>query len=131
MSGTKNRSGGNRTIGRDGTAKDAGPLKPSELRTEVSAKWDQLMLQLPQHALRGIDVHELKLLAECLVLADNLADAMLANPTDHSTARLFLNVTDRVHRLSAAFGLNPADRRRLDLQADEERLFQEFDICAG
>ncbi len=120
MAGTA-RSGGNRTNGNDKTPQDGGPRKP-DLPQAVAAKWDELLPQLAQHALRQVDVHELKLLAEVLVMADNLAAAMLADPADHRTGRLYLNTLDRVHRLSASFGLNPADRMRLQLKPDDQEI---------
>jgi hypothetical protein len=115
MTGSAGRSGGDRkTVGVDTTPEDSGPTKPN-LPPKVSTKWDQLIEQLPKKSLRKIDCHELKLLAELLTMADQLSSAAIEDPTDHQTGRLFLNVCDRVHRLSASFGLNPGDRKRLSL----------------
>lgn len=120
MTGSAGRSGGDRkTIGVDTTPEDSGPTKP-KLPPNVAKKWDQLIEQLPKKSLRKIDCHELKLLAELLTMADQLSSAAIDNPTDHQTGRLFLNVCDRVHRLSASFGLNPGDRKRLSLETDED-----------
>ncbi len=94
-------------------------MKP-KLPKAVSQKWDQLIDQLPGKSLRKIDCHELKLLAELLTMADSLSKAAISNPKDHQTGRIFLNVCDRVHRLSASFGLNPSDRKRLGLEANED-----------
>jgi hypothetical protein len=101
-------------MGVDHSEADGGPSKP-ELPEAVAAKWDQLVDQLPKNSLRRIDEHELKLLAELLVMADNLSKVTLADPGDHQSGRLFLNVTDRIHRLSASFGLNPGDRKKLSI----------------
>ena len=46
-------------------------------------------------------------------MSDGLAEACRRDPSDHKTARVYLNVVGQVHRLSAAFGLNPGDRKRL------------------
>jgi hypothetical protein len=120
MTGTIGRSGGKRTLGYDSTPQDTGPEKP-DLPMAVTEKWDQLIEQLPKKSLRKIDCHELKLLSELLVMADNLSAAMLTDPADHKTGRLFLNTTDRIHRLSGSFGLNPGDRKRLDFPPDHEK----------
>lgn len=119
MVGISGRSGGNRAVGSDHTDEDSGPIKP-ELPEAVSQKWDQLIGQLPKPALRRIDCHELKLLSELLVMADGLSKEALQNPADHKTGRLFLNVADRIHKLSAVFGLNPGDRKRLNLKTQED-----------
>lgn len=119
MVGAQMRSGGNRAVGADQAEEDSGPIKP-ELPQAVSRKWDQLIAQLPMPALRRIDCHELKLLCELLVMADGLSKEALQNPADHKTGRLFLNTLDRIHKLSAVFGLNTGDRKRLDLKTQED-----------
>ena len=119
MAGTKGRSGGNRSFDQDTTQKDGGPVKPI-LDKNVSIKWDQLLEQLPKKSLRKIDQHELKLLAELLAFADKLSDAIRKDPNDHKSGRLFLNTCDRIHRMSASFGLNPGDRKRLSLEAESQ-----------
>lgn len=128
MTGSAGRSGGDRkTIGLDTTPQDSGPAKP-KLPAKVAKKWDLLIEQLPKKSLRKIDCHELKLLSELLAIADSLSTAALHDPTDHQTSRLFLNVCDRIHRLSASFGLNPGDRKRLSLETEEftEDAFQRW-----
>lgn len=113
MVGVSGRSGGNHgNNGSEMTADDGGPLKPA-LPAAVGAKWDELIGQLPAGSLRRIDVHELRILAELLTMSDGLAEACRRDPSDHKTARVFLNTIGQVHRLSAAFGLNPGDRKRL------------------
>jgi hypothetical protein len=120
MTGSAGRSGGDRkTVGVDTTPEDSGPTKPN-LPPKVATKWDQLIEQLPKKSLRKIDCHELKLLAELLSLSDELAKTTLEDPKDHKSARLFLNVADRIHRFSASFGLNPGDRKRLAISPVEE-----------
>ena len=120
MAGSISRSGGDRkSIGVDSTPKDTGPKKPL-LPTEVSQKWDQLIEQLPAKSLRRIDGFELKLLSELLAMADQLAKVTHEDPADHRSAKLFLNVADRIHRMSAAFGLTPSDRKRLSFDVGEE-----------
>ena len=126
MAGTAGRSGRHGSQGRDTTPEDFGPEKP-KLPDAVAGKWDQLLDQLPKKSLRRIDCHELKLLSELLVMADNLSAVMLADPSDHKTGRLFLNTTDRIHRLSASFGLNPGDRKRLDLRTGQDEEDNPFD----
>lgn len=125
MVGIGGRSGGDRSLGEDSSIEDGLPKKP-KLSAKVSKKWDQLLEQLPQKALRKIDAHELKLLAELLAHSDSLAEVIRKDPGDHASGRLFLNYCDRIHRLSASFGLNPGDRKRLSLavQAEEDDPFQ-------
>ncbi|MBM3968054.1 MAG: hypothetical protein FJ308_23805 [Planctomycetes bacterium] len=118
MGGTS-RSGGNRVLGIDSSEPDGLPSKP-KMPAKVGKKWDQLLSELPKPALRRIDQHELKILCELLVHSDSLAEVMRKDPLDHATGRLYLNVADRIHRLSAAFGLSPADRKRLALSTESE-----------
>lgn len=113
MTGTLGRSGGNhRSDGFEITVDDGGPERPV-LPDAVGLKWDSLISQLPAGSLRRIDAHELRILSELLSMSDGLAEACRQDPRDHKTARVYLNVVGQVHRLSAAFGLNPGDRKRL------------------
>lgn len=113
MVGVSGRCGGDRlSEGVDRTADDGGPKKPS-LPDAVGKKWDDLIEQLPAGSLRRIDAHELRILAELLSMSDSLAEACRLDPSDHRAGRLYLNVVGQVHRLSASFGLNPGDRKRL------------------
>lgn len=118
MVGTS-RSGGRNTFSVDKTAPDGGPVRP-DMPKEVGVKWDEVISQLPSAILRKCDVHELLTLARLLAHADKVAAAMDADPADHKTARIFLNIADRIHKLSASFGLTPADRKRLSLETEEE-----------
>lgn len=118
MVGVPGRSGGDRLgVGVDRTTDDGGPKKPP-LPDGVGKKWDELIEQLPAGSLRKIDCHELKILAELLAMADSLAEVARLDPGDHRTARVYLNVVAQVHRLSASFGLNPGDRKRLSLDPE-------------
>ncbi len=122
MVGIPGRSGGDRwNEGVDRTVDDDGPLKPS-LPDAVGKKWDELMEQLPAGSLRKIDGHELKILSELLAMSDGLAESCRLDPSDHRAARVYLNTVAQVHRLSASFGMNPGDRKRLAIApaVDEE-----------
>ena len=120
MVGIPGRSGGDRwNDGVDRTADDGGPRKP-DLPDSVGRKWDELVEQLPAGSLRKIDSHELRILSELLAMSDSLAEACRRNPSDHKTARVYLNTVAQVHRLSAAFGLNPGDRKRLAIAPVQE-----------
>lgn len=120
MVGIPGRSGGNRKdTGAEMTKPDGGPVKPS-LPKNVGAKWDELVSQLPLGTLRRIDGHELKILSELLVMADSLTKKIQEDPSDHKSSRVFLNVVAQIHRLSASFGLNPGDRKRLALAPEQE-----------
>ena len=49
-----------------------------------------------------------------------------ANPSDHKSRSLRLRVSQQVARLSAQFGLSPADRKRLNF--DPPEVEDEFSI---
>ena len=120
MVGISGRSGGDRNgDGCDRTKPDGGPKKPA-LSESVGAKWDDLVSQMPSGTLRRIDGHELKILSELLVMADCLTQTIQQDPSDHKSSRVFLNVVGQIHRLSASFGLNPSDRKRLGLAQEQE-----------
>ena len=118
MAGTS-RSGRNGSLATDKTAPDGGPVRP-DMPKDVGQKYDEVVSQLPAAILRRCDVHELLTLARLLAQSDKVADAMASDPLDHKTGRAFLNIVDRIHKLSAAFGLTPADRKRLSLETEEE-----------
>jgi hypothetical protein len=86
----------------------------------VAGKWEQLLPQLHQPSLRAVDVHELTTLCELLVCKERLSIAMLSDPLDTRIGNQYLKTVDRIHKLSASFGLNPADRKRLDQQAEPQ-----------
>ena len=120
MVGVAGRSGGDRwNESVDRTADDGGPRKP-DLPDSVGRKWDELVEQLPAGSLRKIDCHELKILAELLAMTDSLAEACRRDPNNHRAARVYLNTVGQVHRLSASFGLNPGDRKRLAIAPVKE-----------
>ncbi len=120
MVGVPGRSGGNRKdTGADRTKPDGGPVKPS-LSAAVGSKWDDLVSQLPVGTLRRVDGHELKILAELLVMADLTSEVIQRDPSDHQSSRVFLNTVAQIHRLSASFGLNPGDRKRLAFVEEKE-----------
>lgn len=118
MPGTS-RSGRNGALATDKTQPDGGPVRP-DMPKDVGQKYDEVISQLPAAILRKCDVHELLTLARLLAQADKVAAAMSADPLDHKTGRAFLNIADRIHKLSASFGLTPADRKRLSLETEEE-----------
>jgi len=113
MVGTAGRTGGDRFIdGVDPTKVDGGPVKP-DMPEALSRVWDELVPQLHQSSLRHIDVHEIKILCELLLMKSQLWQFVSVDPTDSKLNRQYINVVDRIHKLSAVFGLNPSDRRRL------------------
>jgi hypothetical protein len=122
MVGVGGRSGGNRKYdGAEMTPDDGGPIKP-DLPQAVGQKWDELVRQMPTGSLREIDGHELRILAELLVMTESLAEVVRSEPANHRAARVYLNTVVQVHRLSASFGLNPGDRKRLAIapRVDEQ-----------
>lgn len=115
MAGTPGRSG-NFQAGADNTRPDGVPDIPAGLSAGGRAKWFDLMDQLHLDLLRQSDVHQLKMLAELLALADTYQATVAADPADHKTARLLLQVAQQINRLSASYGLAPTDRQRLRIQ---------------
>jgi hypothetical protein len=114
MPGTPGRSG-NFATGQDGTAADGPPDVPVGISAGGRAKWFSLMDQVPVDILRQVDQHQLRMLAELLALADTYQAKVAADPMDHKTVRLLLQVAQQVSRLSAAYGLAPSDRKRLNI----------------
>jgi|LakMenEpi03Aug12_release.lakeMendotaPanAssembly.Ray.scaffolds.fasta_scaffold707504_1 hypothetical protein len=119
MPGTPGRSG-NFQLGQDATAPDGPPDVPVGISTAGRAKWFALMDEIPQDILRQVDQHQLRMLSELLALADRYQATVAADPADHKTARLLLQVAQQVSRLSAAYGLAPSDRKRLNIKAPTE-----------
>lgn len=119
MPGAPNRTGHFAT-GSDNTQADGLPQMPATITAAAAAKWNELLDQLPRPALRSIDCHQLRILAELLALVDVQTVAAAANPTDPKLSRMLLQTAQQVHRLSSCFGLTPADRARLRLPTDEE-----------
>lgn len=127
MGSIPGRCGGNQKLGIDVSEPDGGPSKPDTLTALQSAKWDQLIGQLPAKALRSIDTHELSILVKLLCLEDSLSLELEHKPNDIKIIRVLVGVVDRVHRLSASFGLNPGDRKRLQLDDGSEDVLDECD----
>lgn len=119
MPGTPGRSG-NFQMGQDATVPDGPPDLPVGISTAARAKWFELMDQIPQDILRQVDQHQLRMLAELLALADRYQAQVAGDPMDHKTARLLLQIAQQVSRLSAAYGLAPSDRKRLNIKAPTE-----------
>jgi ribosomal protein S15P/S13E len=112
MPGTAGRSGGDRRLTGDSTHNDGLPELPTGLSASATEKWQTLLQQIPAEHLRKVDQHLLKQLAVLLAEADTLTDRLDADPMDDRGRRLYLQVCDRISRLSALFGLSPQDRRR-------------------
>ncbi len=130
MTGSTGRSGGNRKPQKvlsklpNGSQTEQAsqlPTKPGGLSATLSECWDLILEQLPHDVLQPIDVHELKFLVTLICHSEQLAANIEADPTDAASRRLYLQTFKEVHRLSAVFGLNPADRSRLGIaKADTE-----------
>jgi hypothetical protein len=120
MPGTRFRSGGDRSKKQVRQTSGEPITKPATLTSGGSRKWDSLIQQIPAATLAQLDEHNLGLLAELLAQSEQLSAAIDANPADAPTRRLFLNTVDRITRLSALFGLDPASRARLKLDPDSK-----------
>ena len=121
MTAARGRSGGDRhSTHFDASPTDGGPSRPLSEPNEVIRKWDALVAEIPDGVLRRADSHELLGLARTLHMADVLYQRILDDPTDLPTMRLFNQTAAQIHRWSVCFGLNPADRGRLKVEATSE-----------
>jgi hypothetical protein len=121
MSGTKNRSGGDRVSRGQDTLQTRGELKkPDGMTPEGAAKWDELVAQFDPRLLRSTDAHQLYLLSELLAQGERITKQIQADPTDMRLTRALVSVASQVYRLSAVFGLSPQDRARIKIPESME-----------
>ena len=120
-------SGGDRSLGTDGTKADGVPFKPSDLGA-ANAAWDELLAMIEPGILRRVDALQLRNLAELVTYSKSLAAAAMSDPTDAKKTRSWLAVVDQVRKLGGLFGLSPIDRCRLkiDPSSDEPDAFDEW-----
>jgi len=59
-------------------------------------------------------------LAELIVQSRALSAVALADPREPRLTRSWLGVVDQIRKLSALFGLSPADRARLKIEPETE-----------
>jgi hypothetical protein len=118
MVGTSNRSGGDRSLGIDTFPQDGQPTRPKGRSVAFNAKWDELLKQLPSHALRKIDSHQISILTSLLVHSDELAELLENDIEDQKSRRLFIQTSQQVSRLSSLFGLSIADRQRIKIEPE-------------
>ena len=126
MAGTAGRSGGNRELSADRSAHDGLPEPPQGRTDAFYAKWASLLADLPASELRRIDGVQLAILVDQLIEIDQLGAMIEADPSDLKSRSLRLRVSQQVARLSAQFGLSPADRKRLNF--DPPEVEDEFSI---
>lgn len=120
MAGTSGRSGGSRELGADRSEPDGIPSPPTGRTDVFYSKWGSLLNDLPANELRRIDGVQLAILTQQLVEIDELDEMIEANPSDLKIRSLRLRVSQQVARISAQFGLSPADRKRLNFEPPEE-----------
>lgn len=114
MAGGRGRSGRKPAEPRaDVIPDDGGPKCPKEANKRVQQKWALIVSQLPNGVLRRIDGHQLLILCHLLAGVDELTAAIDSDPLDNQSRRTLLQYSDRVNKLSAMFGLSPADRMRI------------------
>ncbi len=121
MTGTTGRSGGNRNLGDDGTAIDGTPEPPEGRSKAFYAKWSSLLPTLPAQSLRRVDAVQLAILVEQLVEIDELTTHIESEPADLKARSLRLRICQQVGRMSAQFGLSPADRKRLNFEPEQRQ----------
>ena len=120
-------SGGDRSLGTDGTTADGVPFKPSDLGA-ANAAWDELLAMIEPGILRRVDALQLRNLAELVTYSKALSAAAMSDPTDAKKTRSWLAVVDQVRKLGGLFGLSPMDRCRLKIEPinTEPDEFQEW-----
>lgn len=128
MPGAKGRSGGDRRSSGSDEFPRGLPKKPSKLSRAESATWNLLLTQISHDLLRTIDVHQLMMLVRLLVREQVLAKIIAADPCDHPAGRAYLQTVQSIGRLSAQYGLGPADRGRL--RATPEAIEEESKFSA-
>lgn len=116
MPGTAGRSGGDRvSCGKDGFPQ-SDLVVPESLGDEEKQVWNQLVEMIPADLLRSIDYIQLRILSESVVHIEKLAQIMRDDPDDHKASTRYLQFGQHITRLSAQFGLSPADRSRLKFE---------------
>ncbi len=116
MPGTAGRSGGDRvSCGKDGFPQ-SDLVVPQSLGDDEKQVWHQLVEMIPADLLRAIDCFQLQVLSESIVHINRLAQLMRADPDDHKASTRYLQFGQHITRLSAQFGLSPADRSRLKFE---------------
>ena len=116
MSGTAGRSGGDRvSCGKDGFPQ-SDLVVPASLGDDEKQVWRQLVEMIPADLLRSIDYIQLRILSESVVHIEKLAQVMRSDPDDHKASTRYLQFGQHITRLSAQFGLSPADRSRLKFE---------------
>jgi phage terminase small subunit len=116
MVGTVGRSGGDNTRGSDPFPVDDGPQPPQGLYDDERAVWDDLLERIPAELLRGVDSYQLAHLCRCIVDAERCHAHWRANEDELGFLRMARNAEAQVNKLSALYGLSPADRSRLKFE---------------
>lgn len=120
MPGTKGRSGGDHTSkGTDPFPIDDGPQPPQNITEDEKAVWDALLCQLPAELLRGVDVYMLATLCRCICDAEK-CHSLWRESSDPKYLRLVRTTEAQISKLSALYGLSPADRGRLKFETEIE-----------
>lgn len=116
MAGTLGRSVGSRELSADRSVHDGLPEPPKDRTDAFYLKWAALLADLPAIELRRIDAVQLGILVDQLIEIDQLGAMIEVDPSDLKARSLRLRVSQQVARLSAQFGLSPADRKRLNFE---------------
>jgi len=120
MVGVPHRSGGNRsTLGNDPAPRDGGPAPDDSLTDAERDTFLELVGRLPTGVLRLVDSYQLAALSRLIERERWVAVAVANDPENLQLARLQVAIIGQLSRMSAQFGLSPADRRRLSLSPDE------------
>ena len=120
MVGAPHRSGGNRsTLGNDPAPRDGGPVADGSLTDAERDTFLELVGRLPTGVLRLVDSYQLAALSRLIERERWVAVAVANDPENLQLARLQVAIIGQLSRMSAQFGLSPADRRRLSLSPDE------------
>ena len=86
---------------------------PDWVTAPARVKWDELAGQLNPEVLEAIDSHAVALLATLLAEVEQLARMAANNPENLPIKRSLVQVAQSFNRMSALFGLTPADRARV------------------
>lgn len=131
MVGSIGRSGGDRRLGNvaDPIPADGGPVADASLTDGERDTFLELVGRLPTGVLRAVDSYQLAALSRLIEREKWAAVAIQTDPENLQLARLQVAIIGQIGRLSAQFGLSPADRKRLSLSpdaADDDNVFADI-----
>lgn len=126
MVGSRLRSGGDRSVGGgDPLPNDGLPVADESMTDDECRVFDELVERMPVGSLRRIDSYQLCGLSRLICRDRFVSEALREDPLNLQLARLQVSIVNQIGRLSAQFGLSPADRSRMAItpEPDDDGVF--------